>query len=639
MEEASLLRIVPYSPTHANRSKRTRKRASLSRNPHSPDSVVKIRNACTTCREKKTRCSGHTPCIRCRQNSQPCQYMPVAWHHHPRGQPGESNAGEISKRQLSTEVDQESSRDAQRTPEEPPQEDQYGHFHGSASGFAFLQLVKARLASLPSMSLNFPDYPLVNSTNSPATLPPKSIADTLIHNYFDFGLTTSRFVHKNSLLASHENLYSNNPDSLPSQDDRALVYMVMAIGSHYAQANTVFSGFSASVQYFTMAQKELERGSSKITLSSLQARLLITHYLLNHSRMHDAWSFFGIVVRHAQALRLHRETTASLTNFIEHEYRKKLFWSIYIYDRILSSIFGRPAALHDDDIDQEECRFTGDDDVTISEEHLKGKGAFCSGAALIYYARLAKILGMVLREFYGPLRKRHDLQSLRGMAVKMQQLLQDWLLSLPAFLDFISLPPSAMSTLTQRQLCTLKLIYSHTRLLLYRPFILYCIQQNGDAQDTPDLAQWFTHCSDKSIEAAYSIVDECRSLQNRGLFSRRFWLVNYTQFAAIGTLYMYSSIRLHEPGIRAVADEALTQFPVGVEGDLVGQRYLDILRELQKVTLQCSATTDNTFDGSTVDGSGLDLPDLDDMLLGNGDPFGSAVLNTAFIDAYLREAD
>ncbi|KAB8216962.1 fungal-specific transcription factor domain-containing protein [Aspergillus novoparasiticus] len=510
--------------------------------------------------------------------------MPVAWRHDPRGQPGESNPEEISKRQLFKEVDERSPRDARRTPEKPPQEDQYGHFHGSASGFAFLQLVKARLASLPSMSLNFSDYPLVISTKFPATLPP-------------------------NLLASHENLYSNNPDSLPSQDDRALVYMVMAIGSHYAQANTVFSGFSASVQYFTMAQKELERGSSKITLSSLQARLLITHYLLNHSRMHDAWSSFGIVVRHVQALRLHRESTASLTNFIEYEYRKKLFWSIYMYDRILSSIFGRPAALHDDDIDQEECGFTDEDDLTISEEHLKGK---------------AKILGMILREFYGPLRKRRDLQSLQGMAVKMQQLLQDWLLNLPAFLNFISLPPSAMSTLAQRQLCTLKLVYSHTRLLLYRPFILYCIQQNGDAQDTPGLAQWFTHCSDKSIEAAYSIVDECRSLQNRGLFSRRFWLVNYTQFAAIGTLYMYSSIRLNEPDIRAVADEALTQFPVGVEGDLVGRRYLDILRELQEVTLQCSATADNTFGGSTVDGSGLELPDLDGMLLGNGDPFGSA---------------
>lgn len=95
------------------------------------------------------------------------------------------------------------------------------------------------------MSLDFPDFPIVNTINLPATLPPNSVADTIIHNYFDFGLTTSRFVHQKSLWASYENLYSNNPDSLPNQDDLALIYMVMAIGSHYAQADTVFSGFTA----------------------------------------------------------------------------------------------------------------------------------------------------------------------------------------------------------------------------------------------------------------------------------------------------------------------------------------------------------------------------------------------------------
>jgi hypothetical protein len=117
-----------------------------------------------------------------------------------------------------------------------------------------LQLAKARLASLPSMSLDFPDFPIVNTINLPATLPPKSVADTLIHNYFDFGLTTSRFVHQKSLWASYENLYSNNPDSLPNQDDLALIYMVMAIGSHYAHADTVFSGFAARL-VISMAQK------------------------------------------------------------------------------------------------------------------------------------------------------------------------------------------------------------------------------------------------------------------------------------------------------------------------------------------------------------------------------------------------
>jgi hypothetical protein len=355
--------------------------------------------------------------------------------------------------------------------------------------------------------------------------------------------------------------------------------------------------------------------------------------------MHNAWSSFGIVVRHAQALRLHRKSAMSEESFIEHEDRKRVFWSIYIYDRILSSIFGRPAALHDDDIDQEECGFTDDDDVTVSEEQFKTSGDFCSGAALVYYARLANILGMVLKAFNGPNRKRHNFASLREKAVEIQRLLRNWLLDLPAFLNFVSLPSSAMSILTQRQLCTLKLAYAHANLLLYRPFLLYSIQRNADLQITPDLEQWVTHCSVKSIEAAHMIIDECRSLYRRGLLSRRFWLVNYTQFAAIGTLYMYSSLQLNDPGIRAVADQALNQFPVGVEGDHVGQRYLDILREVQKATLQFTMDTEDTLDRTLENSPAAELLDLDATFMNADDPFGSAILDTAFMDAYFKEME
>jgi hypothetical protein len=315
-----------------------------------------------------------------------------------------------------------------------------------------------------------------------------------------------------------------------------------------------------------------------------------------------------------------------------------LFWSIYIYDRILSSIFGRPVALHDDDIDQEECAFTDNDDNRISEEQFKASGEFCSGAALIYYVRLTQILGRVLRELYGPIRKRHDLQSLQATAIEIQQLLQDWLLSLPVYLNFISLPSLAMSTITQRQMCTLKLVFAHTNLLLYRPFLLYSIGPHADAQVTPKFVQWFSHCSYKSTEAACLITNECRSLFQRRLFSRRFWLVNYAQFAAIGTLYMYSSLRLNDPDIRAIADEALAQFPSGVEGDLVGQRYLHILRELQKVTLQFNMNPGSTLSNEfTGDAATAEYPAFDEALFQHEDPFGSAILATAFMDSYFPE--
>ncbi|BCS26908.1 fungal specific transcription factor domain-containing protein [Aspergillus puulaauensis] len=517
---------------------------------------------------------------------------------------------------------------AQHNPtlEEPPQEDQYGHYHGSASGFAFLQSVKDRLASLPSMSLDFSDYPLAVPGKRPGILPPKAITDTLVRDYFDFGLTTSRFVHEPTLRVAYEKLYSTQGDDGLGQDDVALVYMVVAMGSHYSQTNNVFCGFSASLQFFDMARQEIERESTKVTLSSLQTRLLMIHYLLNHSRMHDAWSSFGIIVRQAQALGLHRLSTGRPSNYVDHEYRKRVFWSIYTYDRVLSSIFGRPCALHDDDIDQEECALVNDDDVSISECRARDstEASFCTAAALIHYARLAQILGMVLREFYSPRRRNHSLYSLQAAALNLQERLLSWQQSLPAYLNYLSLPPSAMSTMIQRQMCTLKLTFAHTSLLLYRPFMLYSIRAN--AQIPHDLEVWLGKCGDLSVEAANVVVAECQYLYERGLFSRVFWFVNYAQFAAIGTLYMHSCLWPDPRNVREVADNALAQFPVGVDGDLIGQRYLEILKELQELTLGFSLLDVGPNSALSLDSmSAKGISVFDDLLMNYGDPWGTGI--------------
>ncbi|KAI8313844.1 hypothetical protein K4K61_006470 [Colletotrichum sp. SAR11_59] len=453
-------------------------------------------------------------------------------------------------------------------------EDQYGHFHGGASDFAFLHMAKQKLARLPSMSIHFSDYPLAESGNLPPILPPKPVADRLMRTFFDFGLTTSRFVHEPTLMESFEKLYSDGQGDSSNNDSLALIYMILTLGSHYSRVNNMYRGYSSSVRFYHMADRQLQRESSKITFASLQARLLATHYLLNHSRMHEAWSSFGIVVRHAQALGLHRRSVGPLSNHITHEYRKRLFWAIYVNDRIISSIFGRPCAIHDDDIDQDECALANDDDITAAGCRVAPNGEFCSAAALIHYARLSRISGKILRKFYSPAARNNSITQLHQFAAEFEKSLLDWQDNLPAYLNYVALPPSALSTMTQRQTCTLKLMFAHASLLLYRPFILYSMDPATGAVSR--LEQWVKRCHDKSIEAARVVVNECRYLCQRGLFSRAFWLVNYMQFAALGTLYMYSHLWPEAMHVRETAEEAMAEFPVGVQGDLVGQHAPDI---------------------------------------------------------------
>lgn len=126
-------------------------------------------------------------------------------------------------------------------PDESLQEDLNGHFHGGASEFAFMQLAKQRLSTLPAMSINFADHPLACLGMFPQVLPPKDTADHLIRTYFNFGLSTSRFVHEPSLVATINRIYGGEecePGNL------ALAYMVLALGSHYSNQKSSFCGYT-----------------------------------------------------------------------------------------------------------------------------------------------------------------------------------------------------------------------------------------------------------------------------------------------------------------------------------------------------------------------------------------------------------
>jgi len=300
--------------------------------------------------------------------------------------------------------------------------------------------------------------------------------------------------------------------------------------------------------------------------------------------MHEAWSLFGIVVRHAQALGLHDRSRNVSDNHVTRQYRQRTFWVIYIHDRILSSVFGRPCALHDEDIDQDECSLSNDENITISRCDTVPSDGLCLAAALVHYARLARILGNILRQFYCSPNKRQTLTCLYTLATALETALAEWLLALPGYLNFTVLPSSALTITMHRQVSTLKLTYAYANLLLYRPFIMHSMGSTVSSQTHVGLRQWVKHSHNKSLAAADMIVSECQVLQTRGLFSKAFWMVNYCQFAAIGTLYTYKLLWPDAHHVWEVAEKARDQLPNGVQDDFVGQRYIEVLNEFSRIT-------------------------------------------------------
>lgn len=105
--------------------------------------------------------------------------------------------------------------------------------------------------------------------------------------------------------------------------------------------------------YFAASENHLLKETGSVRLASIQARLAQCFYLLSESRVNHCWSLFGTTGRLALAIGLHRRwRRESISDNIESECRKRVFWCAYSLDIYLSAALGRPKIFHDEDIDQ-----------------------------------------------------------------------------------------------------------------------------------------------------------------------------------------------------------------------------------------------------------------------------------------------
>lgn len=117
----------------------------------------------------------------------------------------------------------------------------------------------------------------------------------------------------------------------------------------------IYSDPRYSAAFFAASEHHLQLESGGIRLTSIQARLIQCFYMLSQSRVNSAWTLFGSLANLVLAIGLHRRKKRDVgaeIDFIEHECRKRTFWSAYTLDNYLSAGLGRPRSFHEEDFDQ-----------------------------------------------------------------------------------------------------------------------------------------------------------------------------------------------------------------------------------------------------------------------------------------------
>ncbi|KAH7236564.1 fungal-specific transcription factor domain-containing protein [Fusarium tricinctum] len=605
-------RILPLSPDTTRESENRRKASKVSR-------------ACDHCKLKKLKCSGTLPCAGCVKRQVECQYDSL----YRRGRPPTPPTVDAHRRSMSSiqsDANRQQSRPADNNPEQnttrsssqgPPgleTAEIEGQFFDPTSNLTFIHRAWKRLAQqnqqtdagLLTGSENL--QPLMSAGDKPFTtrgdqslmFVDQAAAFALFEYYFENCVVTYRVLNRQYCQAWLEAVINNfhtgqSLDTGIGHAKAAIVITTLAIAcfrQHRISESTSLPGgisllSQQSEEYFLAASDLTAQETGLPRLESAQARVLQVLYLLQTSRMNQAWYVFGNTVPIVTALGLHRKSTQyrnggrQPVDYISSECRKRTFWVLYTIDKYLAVVFGRPRFYHDDDVDQEFPDRINDEDMTPQGPSPGEPAMDCHVDSLVFHARIAIIIENVSRKVYS-LKKMPAEERLAAAQGFIQQL-HEWRQALPHHIGTVR--PSSLIPTFSRQATALKLAYCHAVMHTTRPFLL---DHSDDC--SPALRACVTQCIG-AAKLALEIVDGMFS--EKSVLFHALWWMPYVTFCALAVVYVWDiqqrSNETADPGNAALfdlAEKCQNHLARTIAVESASRRYSIIIEELRQEARQ-----------------------------------------------------
>ncbi|KAE8370870.1 fungal-specific transcription factor domain-containing protein [Aspergillus caelatus] len=435
---------------------------SLGRNSHIP--------ACTECRARKAKCTKTRPsCAHCRTLNKPCVYpekvarSPLTRQHLT----AVENRLEVLEAALgklfpggSTETIIRSllidSPDCHAS--QPVSTETVPLSHTPAD------LASQSDPSLVSQQGGSPDVHLL--VPHPSDFQP-SMTDIdeirLVRAYFEQYHTIFPFIHEETFMKQYE------IRNLAPQDCEWVILcdMLLAVGSWCLQAN---EGMNSGHRFAQRATKRLGQFAilSQISISLVQALLLMSHYYEKYGQPRDSWTYLGLATRMSISLGLHKESTYSRHDIspLTKEIWRRVWWSVYCFDSCTSKIHGLPLLLPEDKlVTVRPVSNVADEDLTeLSQSHSNERDDWTIYTGLILqssYHRMANSIN-------------HQILSTDHVTVfdlkTYEQMINDWHNNVTLCMQHTmvdQLPDWARYARDRQMLCDRSL-----RLLIHRPALL-----------------------------------------------------------------------------------------------------------------------------------------------------------------------
>ncbi|KAI5919195.1 putative C6 transcription factor [Camillea tinctor] len=309
--------------------------------------------------------------------------------------------------------------------------------------------------------------------------PDPQLVNSLLEEYFDavhcFSLVIFEPKFRQRLAPMQDGLAYPSDESFLT-----LLSMVLCMAAWYRSKRTNQDDAKEwSSTLLNVVESRLVKVMDRRSIAAVQTCILLGSHHLYHGRPNLSFALLGATIKISQAMGLHRKSDSG--DPLEVEERKRIWWTIYTWDRFASISYGRPLSINDEDFTVEMPSDFPESPYFVEPPAEQNETGILYAPYQRELNRMYLIASPALKYIFGSLampnskeRFRPDFSSLVNEAT---QKLAAWRHQLPPQLmldlnqDYVPETSSWSSRAHVIQSLSLQLTFDNIMIVLYRPFL------------------------------------------------------------------------------------------------------------------------------------------------------------------------
>lgn len=297
----------------------------------------------------------------------------------------------------------------------------------------------------------------------------------------------------------------------------------------------------------------------------IETLLLYAFYLQVADCTVSSYFYFGLALRSALSLGWHVDAESSLLNRHELEHRRRLWWTVYMYERMLSSKAGLPLSFADDSVSTEmPTDFNvAAEEYPCDERDVRQYYIFPSAEYINNCVIITQINAIILSSLY----TKQPTMNILPVVLDLVQRLMAWKTALP---DFLKIDFNESDLKVSRLIVNLMTEYFQGMNLAVRPLLFHFatkklteLHRDSDAAGYLDLTKFSKNVLallNASFQASINTVKCIWALMPSNMVALFGWMDREYLFTSASTLILFNaSFGVHD-ATKEHLDHALSIF-------------------------------------------------------------------------------